>query len=86
MGADKARRIIRTCLDRLLVVSVTRDLLDAAERRGGSDYEDDLQIEAATDTRLDAIVTRDPRGFVGSPVPVLTPSELLARLPPKVGI
>jgi hypothetical protein len=30
---------------------------------------------------LDAIVTRDPKGFAGSPVPVLSPAELLAQLP-----
>jgi hypothetical protein len=29
---------------------------------------------------LDAIVTRDPKGFVGSPIPVLSPDELLDRL------
>jgi hypothetical protein len=30
--------------------------------------------------RLDAIVTRNPKDFVGLPVPVLTPAELLALL------
>ncbi len=34
VGAAKARRIVRHCLDNLQIVSVTRDLLDAAERRG----------------------------------------------------
>src|SRR3954451_14843739 len=39
VGAEKARRIVRNCLDNLQVMSVTRDLLDAAERRVGGDYE-----------------------------------------------
>jgi hypothetical protein len=30
---------------------------------------------------LDAIVTRDPKSFVGSPVPALTPAQLLALIP-----
>jgi predicted nucleic acid-binding protein len=81
VGVERARVIVRTCLDRLQIVCVTRDLLVAAERRGGSDFEDDLQIECATDVRLDAIVTRDTRGFANSPVPALTPAELLGRLP-----
>jgi predicted nucleic acid-binding protein len=79
-GAARARIIVRTCLAQPQVVSVTRDLLDAAERRGGSDFEDDLQIECALVASLDAIVTRDPKGFAGSPVPVLTPTELLAQI------
>ena len=35
----------------------------------------------AVEARLDAIVTRNPRDFAGSPVPVLSPAELMARLP-----
>jgi hypothetical protein len=30
---------------------------------------------------LDTIVTRNPKDFAGSPIVVLTPAELLARLP-----
>lgn len=81
IGAERARDIVRLCLDRLQVVSVTHGLLDAAERRGGGDFEDDLQAECAAESHLDAIVTRDPKGFASSPVPALTPAELLARLP-----
>ena len=80
VGAEQARRVVRACLDSLQVVGVTRELLDAAERRPGLDLEDNLQIECAVAAGLEAIVTRDPRGFAGSPVAVLTPAELLARL------
>ncbi len=62
-------------------MSVTRDLLDAAERRSGIDLEDNLQIACAVEARLDAIVTRNPKDFAGSQVPVLSPAEPLARLP-----
>jgi predicted nucleic acid-binding protein len=80
VGVERARRIIRNCLDALQIVSVTRDLLDAAERWEGADFEDNLQIICAVDARLEAIVTRNPRDFAGSPLPVLTPTELLALL------
>jgi hypothetical protein len=46
----------------------------------GNDFEDNVQIACAVIAGLDAIVTRDPKGFAGSPVLVLTPAELLARL------
>jgi predicted nucleic acid-binding protein len=80
VGVDKARHTVRKCLDLLHVVSVTRDLLDAAERRGANDYEDDVQIECAVEADLDAIVTRNPKDFAASPIPVLTPTELLVLL------
>ncbi len=84
VGVAKARRVVRACLDTLQVISVTRDLLDAADRRVGNDYEDNLQVECAIAARLDAIVTRDPKGFEGSPIPVMTPAELIVRLPGSV--
>lgn len=80
VGAEKARAVVRTCLDNLAILGVTQGLLDAAERRTGIDFEDDVQIECATSADLDAIVTRDEVGFANSPVAVLSPAELLARL------
>ena len=53
------------------------------ERRtalAGSDFEDNLHIACAAEARLDAIVTRNPKDFAGSPLPVLTPATLLALL------
>jgi predicted nucleic acid-binding protein len=41
---------------------------------------DNVQIACAVESAVDAIVTRDPRGFAGSPLPVLTPAELVAKL------
>jgi len=43
--------------------------------------EDNLHIACAVEARLDAILTRNPKDFAGSPVLFLTPAELLARLP-----
>jgi hypothetical protein len=42
--------------------------------------EDDLQIECAAGAGFDAIVTRNANDFAGSPVVVMTPTELLALL------
>ena len=47
----------------------------------GGDLEDNVSLACALAAGLDAIVTRDPRGFSGSPIPVLSPTDLLARLP-----
>lgn len=47
---------------------------------GLSDFEDSVQVAAAMGTSLDAIVTRDVVGFVGSPVPIMSPDELVKQL------
>ena len=80
VGAEQARSIVRACLDTLQIVGVTRELLDAADRRSGDDFEDNLQVECAIATGLDAIITRDPKGFDASPIPAVTPTQLLASL------
>ncbi|MGI4833370.1 MAG: hypothetical protein ACRYFK_07900 [Janthinobacterium lividum] len=48
-----------------------------------SDFEDALQyfaITAEAEPAIEAIVTRDPKGFVEGALPVLTPPAALARL------
>ncbi|MGO9601448.1 MAG: type II toxin-antitoxin system VapC family toxin [Isosphaeraceae bacterium] len=77
---ENARNIVRRCLDELRVVAVTSDELETAYAFGGSDFEDDLQVACAVAASLDAIVTRDPKGFPLSPIPVLSPAELIARV------
>ena len=59
---------------------VDEALLRLADTQPGPDLEDNLQLAAAIFFRLDAIVTRDPKGFAGSAVPVLAPPELLAKI------
>lgn len=44
------------------------------------DFEDSLQIAAATAWGADVIVTRDKDGFANSPIKVLTPTEFLSGL------
>ena len=81
VGPKRARVIVRACLDRLEVVSVTRELLDAAERRRGNDFEDDLQYRvrlAGPPSTPSSPAT--PRTSLVPPVPILTPAELLALL------
>ena len=81
--ADLARAhlAVTNCLRSLEIVPVNRTTLELATTFPSSDFEDNLQIACAVESRLDVIVTRNPRDFAGSPVLVLTPAELLARLP-----
>jgi predicted nucleic acid-binding protein len=79
-GLARAHLAIANCLRSLEIVPVDRKVLEIATTLPGSDFEDNLQIACAVEAKLDAIVTRNPKDFAGSPVPVLTPTELLALL------
>ena len=42
--------------------------------------EDNLQLACALEGKMDCLVTRDPSGYPGATIPVLTPAQLLAQL------
>lgn len=75
-----AHAAVRICLATFEVITVDRYALQQALTLPGSDFEDNVQIACAVIAELDALVTRDPGGFRASPVPVLSPAELLQRL------
>ncbi|MFM7888566.1 MAG: PIN domain-containing protein [Pseudanabaena sp.] len=62
------------------VCAVDRGVIQQAVDLGLSDFEDAVQVAAAMGKSLDAIVTRDVAGFVGSPVPIMSPDELVKQL------
>lgn len=81
VSRERAWKVIQVCVDQLAILPVSSAELRAALVGPGTDLEDNLQIACAVAHGLDAIVTRDPKGFVGSPVAVLSPADLLSRLP-----
>lgn len=63
------------------IIPVGRPVIETALALGFADFEDDLQYCAArTVPTIEAIITRDPKGFAAGALPVLTPPEALARL------
>lgn len=73
---------VHSCLETFEVCNLDYDTLEEAWRMGGDDFEDNLQLACAMRYNLDAIVSRDKK-FPRSPIPVLTPAELLKRLPKR---
>ena len=71
---------VRVCLETLEIAPVERSTLELARSQPLSDYEDNLQIACAIEAQLRAIVTRNPADFAKSPVPALTPAELLRQI------
>lgn len=64
----------------MTISPVNRNVLEAAFVSGLTDFEDAVQIYSAIAQNLDAIITRDAKGFVSSTIPIYSVRELLNRL------
>jgi predicted nucleic acid-binding protein len=77
---ELAREAVSSTLDTMTICPVNSNVLEAAFASGLTDFEDAVQIYSAIAQNLDAIVTRDAKGFVSSTIPVYSIQELLKRL------
>ena len=77
VGASRARKLLQGLLSLFEVAPVDGKVLAAAMSLGLPDLEDAVLHEAARHAGATAIVTRDPRGFARSKLPVHAPRELL---------
>ncbi len=73
LGVAKTRRIISAILRVFGVAAVDGAVIQEALQLSFSDFEDAVTAAAARLAGCDYIVTRDPKGFRGSPVRSLTP-------------
>jgi len=76
-GAESARLAVRKVLKVLKVLPSSRQtLIEASDARYG-DYEDAVSFLSAAAAGCDLILTRNPKDFKASPVPVATPQTFL---------
>jgi hypothetical protein len=61
------------------ITKVSKDTLLAVLESDGKDFEDSVISTSANLSNLDAIVTRDLKGFANSPVDIYLPREFLSR-------
>jgi predicted nucleic acid-binding protein len=83
MGNAKARRIVSAILRVFSVAAVDGAVVQEALQLPFSDFEDAVTVAAARSAGCECIVSRDPKGFRGSPVPVLTPEAIAPLLGKK---
>ena len=76
----KALKAVRVCLDEFQICDTNMKVLDAAYFMTGKDFEDNGQIASAQNFGLDAIVTRDLKGFQTAKIPVYDPINFLQEL------
>ena len=77
----RARQAVQVCLDAFEIAVVDRNVLERAQVLAGADFEDNVQIACAELNQLEAIVTRDPDDYAGSPIPVWSPGVCRQHLP-----
>lgn len=77
---EVAEQAVAEILAVMAICSVNRAILESALNSGFDDFEDAVQIFSAVAQNLDAIVTRDRKGFLSSPIPVLSIQELLLQV------
>ena len=80
MGTIKARRIVSALLRVFGVAAVNGAVVQEALQSPLPDFEDAVTAAAARLAGCQCIVTRDPKGFRGSPVRSLTPEAIIPLL------
>ncbi len=79
-SVKKADGTIRKLLKLFRISRIDRTILLEATEKNGVDYEDSVIYTSALHSAVDAIVTRDKKGFKRSTVPTFTPAEFLVKL------
>jgi predicted nucleic acid-binding protein len=80
LGAAKAKRTLSAILKVFGVATVNEEVILHALDLPLSDFEDAVTAAAARLAGCDYIVTRDPKGFRGSPIQLLTPEAAVPLL------
>jgi predicted nucleic acid-binding protein len=80
VGNIKARRILSAILRVFGVAAIDHEVVQEALQLTLSDFEDAVTAAAARLAGCECIVTRDPKGFRGSPVRSLTPEAVAPLL------
>lgn len=79
-GASRAKQAISAILNVFEVAAVDGAVLQEALQLTFSDFEDGVTAAAAKQAGCECVVTRDPKGFRGSPVRSLTPEAVIPLL------
>ncbi len=80
LGKNKSQSQIKDLITLFEIASVNRTVIEEALNLKFSDFEDSVIYQAAHHAGAEAIVTRDPKGFKKSKLPVFNPTELLKML------
>jgi len=77
IGVDRANKEMGKLLNLFEIAPINRSVLEGALKSKFPDFEDAVVHEAALQAEVEALVTRDARGFKHSKLPVYAPDELV---------
>ena len=77
---EQARQAVSETLTAMVICPIDRAVLESAFNAGLVDFEDAVQIFGAVAQGLDIILTRDNKGFLSSPIPIMSIQVLLQQL------
>lgn len=80
LGRDQATAALVALLKLVSVAPLDQETILKAIALGWRDFEDAIQMLSAADANADYLVTRNASDFKASPIPVVSPSELLGIL------
>jgi len=80
LGNNKSKNQIKNLITLFGIASVNRTVIENALNSHFTDFEDAVIYHAANHAGAEAIVTRDPKGFKKSKLPVYSPVDLLRIL------
>ncbi len=79
-GHDETLEFLRIIAPFCRIATVEQSVISSALTSNFKDFEDAVQYETAIANQLEAIVTRNPQGFPGDVLPILTPEALRQQL------
>jgi predicted nucleic acid-binding protein len=77
LGKNKSQHQIANLISLFEIAAVNRAVIEEALTSNFPDFEDAVIYQAARHAGAEAIVTRDPKGFQKSNLPIFSPIELL---------
>jgi predicted nucleic acid-binding protein len=80
IGNVLATEFITNLVEILEIIAVSKETILSALALGWKDFEDAVQYAAGTAVSVSAIVTRNPKDYSGSEIPVLSPQEFIVEL------
>ena len=77
IGKQLAEEKIKELIDIVGLVGISPESVSSNLAASHIDFEDSVQLSEAIRWKAEAIVTRDKRGFSGSPIPVYSPADFI---------